>query len=119
MKISKEQQSVIAIAGGLFFFAWFKHSYYLLIAGSILLMTLPFTSLCRPIHRIWMGISTVLAWISSHIILSIIFYLFLTPISLLRRFFRTNKARHETEKERTAFYQRNYTFTSRDFLNPW
>jgi hypothetical protein len=40
------------------------------------------------LYKIWMGIAFVLGWFVSRILISIIFYLVLTPISLLGRLFR-------------------------------
>ncbi|HCV43896.1 MAG TPA: hypothetical protein DGH68_10470 [Bacteroidetes bacterium] len=39
----------------------------------------------KPIHFAWMRFSQVLAWISTRVILSIFFYLVITPMGLLMR----------------------------------
>ena len=40
------------------------------------------------LYKIWMGIAIILGWFVSRILISIIFYMALTPISLLGRLFR-------------------------------
>ena len=36
----------------------------------------------RPVHRVWMFIGNILGWINSRIILSLIFYLVVTPVRI-------------------------------------
>ena len=119
MKISKERQSVIAIVAGFLVIAWIKHSYTLLIAGAAVAVAFPFPVLYKRVHRFWMLISKVLGWISSHIILSILFYLFLTPIALLRRVMGKRDMKVLLENEESGFYERNHVYAGKDFLNPW
>lgn len=40
------------------------------------------------LYKVWMGIAFILGWFISRILISIVFYLVLTPISLLGRLFR-------------------------------
>jgi hypothetical protein len=39
----------------------------------------------KPIHLVWMRLSQVLGWISTHVVLTIFFYLIVTPTGLLMR----------------------------------
>jgi hypothetical protein len=39
----------------------------------------------KPIHLVWMRFSQVLGWISTHVVLTIFFYLIVTPTGLLMR----------------------------------
>lgn len=120
MKISKEQQSVIAIVAGLLFVAWLNHSILFVILSLIVAVTFPFRVLCIPIHKVWMGLSKILGTISSHCILFILFYLFLTPISFIRKLTRKkDPLRDFSDDENTGFYCRNHLYTDKDFLNPW
>jgi hypothetical protein len=120
MKISKEQQSVIAIVAGLLFIAWLNHSILFLALSLIIAATFPFNFLLVPIHNAWTGLSKILGTISSHIILFIIFYFFLTPISLIRKMtHKKDSMRDFPGKENTGFYKRNHLYTDKDFLNPW
>ena len=41
----------------------------------------------KPIYLIWMTFATILGWLMTRVILSLIFYLILTPIGLIRRLF--------------------------------
>jgi hypothetical protein len=44
-------------------------------------------SLLRPVYRGWMRVGEVLAWINTRIILTLVFFLVVTPIGLLMRLF--------------------------------
>lgn len=39
----------------------------------------------RPVHKLWMGLAFVLGWFMSRLILSLVYYLVLTPIGLAMR----------------------------------
>ena len=41
-------------------------------------------SLLRYVHQVWMLVGNVLGWINSKIILSLIFYLIVTPVRILK-----------------------------------
>ena len=120
MKISKEQQSVLAIAAGLLVLAWLNHNYIFLAIAAIILIAFPFSFLNTSIHKGWMALSKILGWISSHCILFILFYFFLVPISFIRKLSgKQDTMKSVSEKQATLFYQRNHEYSSKDFLNPW
>ena len=81
--------SVVTAAGFLLIalIAWRKDS--LAVAAiflflSILIVLAQFyRPLLRQLYRWWMGLSSVLGWLSSRIILTLIFYLVFTPVALL------------------------------------
>ena len=45
----------------------------------------------RPVHRAWMGLAFVLGWFTSRLVLTLLFFLVLTPIALVRRLFVGNR----------------------------
>jgi hypothetical protein len=49
-------------------------------------------------HWAWMKLSHVLGWINTRILLTVFFYLFVTPIALIRRFLGKAAAFHHLEK---------------------
>ena len=57
------------------------------IAGALLLGAAIAPSLLRPVYRGWMRLGEVLAWVNTRIILTLIFFLVVTPIGLLMRLF--------------------------------
>ena len=70
---------ILSIIGGKIHYIPFAVGAFLIIAGLILpLILLPF-------HKIWMGLSIVLGYISTRVILFIIYYVALTPIAFMGR----------------------------------
>ena len=119
MKISKEQQSMLAIATGfLVLFYFYKKLLFLVLAGIFCLLVF-FPPVNRIIHKGWMFLAEKIGWVSSHIILFILFYLVLSPIAFLRRLIGKNEIVLSDEKKETLFITRKHTYISKDFINPW
>jgi hypothetical protein len=57
------------------------------IAAALLLGAAIAPSLLRPVYRGWMRLGEVLGWVNTRIILTLIFFLVVTPIGLLMRLF--------------------------------
>ncbi|NQU66882.1 MAG: hypothetical protein HQ510_02965 [Candidatus Marinimicrobia bacterium] len=75
----------IVIAG---FFYWKnKESFQLLLTvGTVLCIlgaVIPFV--LKPVHWIWMSFATILNWFMTRVILSLLFYMIVTPIGLISR----------------------------------
>jgi hypothetical protein len=69
---------------------WKANTSYLIfiIIGLVLLgsgLTIPI--ILKPIYLIWMVFATILGWIMTHVILSLLFYIIFTPIGLILRLF--------------------------------
>lgn len=68
------------------------------IAATLLLCAAVAPSLLRPVYRVWMQLGEVLAWINTRIILTLVFFLVVTPIGIVMRLFGRSpiaRARHE------------------------
>ena len=75
-----------ALISGLFFCRSKPNYIYLLdLAAFFLFFGLFFPVLLKPIQKIWMAFALILGSIMTRVILSILFYLVITPISLLSR----------------------------------
>lgn len=57
------------------------------IAAVLLLLAAIAPSLLRPVYRGWMYLGEALGWLNTRIILSLVFFLVVTPIGLLMRLF--------------------------------
>jgi Saxitoxin biosynthesis operon protein SxtJ len=58
------------------------------IAAILWLLGLVQPSLLLPVQRAWMAFASILGWVNTRIILGLLFYVVLTPVSVLMRFFR-------------------------------
>ena len=74
-----------AIAALLFYFEKPSAIYFAVIGGLLILFGALFPKLLRPLNRIWMSLAIILGFIMSRVILTILYYLVLTPIGLLAK----------------------------------
>ncbi|MFK7750346.1 MAG: hypothetical protein AB8B65_18285 [Kordia sp.] len=78
-----------------------------------------FPPLERLIVWIWGKIALVLGWINTKIILSLVFFIFLTPFGILSRIFTKKSALKLKNDSKTTFVERNHTYTKKDLENIW
>src|SRR3989344_712142 len=78
--------AVFAALGILFFFLGRGADIVFLVIGAILLFfgTMAPRALYLP-YRFWMGFAVIMGWFMSRLILTILFYLVITPLGLLAR----------------------------------
>ena len=78
---------LLIIAGFLFWSG--KESLQILFTLGAVLLILGFTIpvILKPIYWVWMIFATILGWIMTRVILSLLFYLIFTPIGLVSRLF--------------------------------
>jgi hypothetical protein len=79
---------ISGIGGILFFTKGFQTSAYFLAVGvTLILLGLSLPAILLPVQKIWMTLAVVLGWIMTRVILSLLFFLIVTPIGLLTRVF--------------------------------
>jgi uncharacterized protein involved in cysteine biosynthesis len=78
----------LCLAAGLL---WWRgkdyYLYFLVISLIFLLVSLITPILLKPIHKIWMILAILLGWLTTRVILIILYYLIITPIGILARLF--------------------------------
>lgn len=85
---------------------FFGHDYSLWpwVTGALLLVfasTLPTT--LKPVYLVWMTIGNILGWINTRIILSIMFYLIILPVGLIKRLAGTDSMTRAMSKEQQSY----------------
>jgi len=78
---------LIIISGLLFWKNSESYQMFFLIAGILLLVSIIIPLILKPIYWIWMIFATILGWIMTRVILSLLFYIIITPIGLIFRLF--------------------------------
>ncbi|NIR51219.1 hypothetical protein GWO43_21650 [candidate division KSB1 bacterium] len=58
------------------------------------------------IHIVWMGLAFVLGWIVSRLILSVLFYLVITPIGLIMRLFGKDPLDREIDRDAVTYWKK-------------
>ncbi len=71
------------------------------------------------IHLIWMMIAKVLGFTNSRILLSIIFFLILTPIALLMRLLGKSSFVKSAKGKNSLFVTRNHVYSKADLVQPF
>jgi hypothetical protein len=80
--------SVLLIIGAfLYYFEKSSPFYFIIIGGALLLLAIVYPNVLKPLNKVWMGLAIVLGFVMSRIILTVLFYLVLTPIGLLAKIF--------------------------------
>ena len=87
---------------------------------AIALLTISFISkkLTTLIGEVWFIFSEYFGIVMNQIIMFIIFYLFLCPISFFQRLFGGNQILNKS-KNGSHFIKRNHLYSKNDIKNPW
>ena len=95
---------LLIIAGFLFWKE--KESFQILftfgVAFCILGIVIPF--ILKPIYWVWMIFATILGWIMTRVILSLLFYIIFTPIGLILRFFGKQFLELRWDKSKESYW---------------
>jgi len=79
---------VLVLLGGVLL--WREKGYYFyffIFAAAFIIPGLVVPVALKPVHTVWMTISVILGWIMTRVILSVLFYLVLTPTGWLAKLF--------------------------------
>jgi hypothetical protein len=76
---------LLIIAVFLFYFEKSSAIYFAIIGLLLFISGLTFPQILKPLNKIWMGLAVVLGFFMSRLILTILFYIALTPISLIAK----------------------------------
>jgi hypothetical protein len=107
-----------ALLIGLFVFK--GHMVFLYAAFACALLLLFWYKAFYPVAYAWLTVSKVLAAIVPKVFFGLVFYLVVTPVGVVRRFFAHDSlfiVRWKTLE--SGFIERNHTFTAADGQNPY
>jgi len=96
----------------------FNVKYLTFIAYSIGVLSVLIPPVAFGTDWVWMKLALVLGWINSRILLTLIFFLILVPIALLRRVFG-NSALQLDRNQETVFKSRNHLYRKEDLSETW
>lgn len=88
---------------------------------GLLTTALIIPKLFYPLAKVWFGLALLLGWFSSRILLSLLFFLLVMPIGLIRRLMGKDSLmlRKFKKSEESVFVGRNHQFTANDLKNPF
>jgi len=80
------------------------YPYFLGIGITFIVLGLTFYKILLPLQKIWMGLSLVIGFFVSRIILSILYYLVITPIGLVMRLFKKDVIDQNINKNANSYW---------------
>ncbi|MBC2714594.1 MAG: hypothetical protein HF978_04720 [Desulfobacteraceae bacterium] len=122
MTIDQAKDTGLAVILILLLFVYLGGCNYLVLPAIIVLvLTMTWPAIFKPLARFWFGLSHLLGSIISKILLSIIFYIVVTPIGLLRRVSGADSMRISKWKQnsKSVFIERNHTYSTTDLEKPY
>ncbi len=119
MKWQAKHTSLLVIAIGFaVFYLLFKREWMLTPIGVCLI-----GFIIRPVgdftHIIWMQLAKMLGYINSRILLSIIFFIILSPIALLMRLLGKGQMQTSSSNKDSLFINRNHLYSKADLEQPF
>lgn len=118
MKWLPRHTSLVVIALGFLFFAFLLSKKWLCIPVLIAIIGFLNASFGEFIHLKWALFSKTLGRINSYFLLSVIFFLILTPIALLKKFSSKNNFTGN-KNILTSFQKRSILYNPKHLKNPW
>lgn len=94
---------------------WYK------LAIPVLLLTMAVPAIFRPFAWVWYSLSNILGFVVSRILLTIIYFVLVVPVGLIRRIIGKDSLYLKTFKKDTGtvMKKRNLTFSGQDLLRPY
>ena len=80
--------------------------YFLSIGAFLVLSGLLFPALLRPLNKAWMTLAILLGWVMTRVILLLLFYLVITPISLIARISGKHFLDLKIDKSRPSYWEK-------------
>ena len=95
--------------------------YYITAAILLLLITMIVPQVMSPVAKLWFGFSHMLGTFMSTLILSLLFFIIVTPVGLVRRLagHDSMKLREWKKDKASVFKIRGHTFTASDIKHPY
>jgi hypothetical protein len=113
-----ETISVLALAALVFHFVW-EVQWLIWLAAGLLVLTLKPNPLANFIAGHWLKLSEYIGNFMSKVILSLVFFLLLTPIAVLYRFFNREMTKSFFDRTSTSTFHPSKVPGKEEFKNPW
>lgn len=95
---------LLVIAGFLFWKEKESYQIFLTVGTILFVLGILVPAVLKPIYWIWMIFATILGWIMTRVILSLLFYIIITPIGLILRFFGKQFLELKWDKSKESYW---------------
>lgn len=121
MKTQNTAQTILAIVVGLVAFSlFFQWELLAQIALGIGLLALLSDAFAKLVAKVWLKLAEILGRVNGYILLTLIFFLFLTPIALLMRLIqKADNLKLKRQANNSIYETRNHTYLAKDLSNIW
>jgi hypothetical protein len=96
--------ALIVISGLLFWFGKASYIYFAVPGILLILGGLIVPQLLRPLNKAWMTLAILLGWVMTRVILTILFYLVITPIALIAKLARKDFLNLKIDKQEESYW---------------
>ena len=118
MKASEKQKVPLVIVTGLALISLITSSPLWLKAALLIGVACIFSGFVeRWLVLLWLKLAEGIGWFTSKILLSLIFYIFLMPMALLKRLFTGDSLQLKKKQGPSMFETRNHTYRKKDLEN--
>lgn len=109
--------TLILIIAGL----WSREILFYKAAAIALIINMALPAVYRPLSVLWFGLADILGFISTKLVLGIVYFLILLPVGLFRRIIGkdTLKLRQFKKSPGSVMLIRNHKYTVTDLINPF
>jgi hypothetical protein len=100
---------------------WGKFPKFLPVSLVLLLLTMIWPSAFRPLATLWFGLAHLMSSVVSRVILTVLFFLLVTPIGLIRRLMGADalKLKQWKQGRDSVFVVREDVIQGKDLENPY
>ena len=74
------------------------------LGGALLVLGLTVPVVLKPVYRVWMALAVVMGFIMTRVILSVVYYLVMTPIGLALRLFGKDPMHRRIDPEASSYW---------------
>jgi hypothetical protein len=115
------QESVLAVMVGLLLIHlfYFESKWLIYTCLGVGVSSILSKYIANKIHFIWWQLTKLLSAIIPKVVLTILFYLVLSPIAWLSKVFGNNTTIQLKDDSESTFVERNKPFMKQDFEKPW
>lgn len=94
---------------------------FFVIAIPLLVINMIYPLFYRPIATIWLGLSTLLGTIMSKLLLSLMFFIIVTPIGVMRKILGADSLNLKiwNKEKKSVFKIRDHTFEAEEIEKPY
>jgi energy-coupling factor transporter transmembrane protein EcfT len=98
-----------------------RSNWLILLAIAVLILAMAWPAVFKPLARVWFGFSYLLGGIVSKIILSIVFFLIVTPVGLVRKVLGADPMKCNAWKKGndSVLVERDHLYTREDIEKPY